>query len=75
MVLHTLRELLKFVEERKAEKAAGEALMDEQKFALNFARMLLNDRPENLVRQNEEQFIRQAIAAFPYKQSVLFYIL
>lgn len=53
----------------KPEKDEEEST-NEQKLALNFARMLLNDRPENVVRKNEEQFIRQAIAAFPYKQSV-----
>ena len=61
------------MEERKTTGKAAENEEEstiEQKLALNFARMLLNDRPENAVRQNEEQFIRQAIAAFPYKQSV-----
>jgi hypothetical protein len=78
--LHTLRELLKFVEERMAkDKTASEIQKEgvqsgneaERKLALNFARTMLNDRPEHLVRQNEELFLRQAIAAFPYKQAVL----
>ena len=74
LVLHTLRELLKFVDERLAKDAteAGDQREKEQKLALQlqFARTLLNDKPEDAVRHNEEQFIRQAVAAFPYKQSV-----
>ena len=72
LVLHTLRELLKFVDERLAKDAteAGDQREKEQKLALQFARTLLNDKPEDVVRHNEEQFIRQAVAAFPYKQSV-----
>jgi hypothetical protein len=72
LILYTLRELLKRVEEDMGQNKQGEEneLEFEPKLALNFALILLNDRPEHLVRHNEEQFIRQAIAAFPYKQSV-----
>lgn len=44
---------------------------EEAKLARLFAQTLLMQKPDQLVRPNEERFIRQAIAAFPYKQSML----
>jgi len=78
IVLYTLREMLQFVDKHiKAESSKKEEKKSEnegedlkKKFALDFAKTLLNDQPEYLVRHNEELFIRRAIASFPYKQSV-----
>jgi len=78
IVLYTLREMLQFVDKHiKAENSKKEEKKSEnegedlkKKFALDFAKTLLNDQPEYLVRHNEELFIRRAIVSFPYKQSV-----
>ncbi|KAI3410097.1 hypothetical protein GPALN_006459 [Globodera pallida] len=55
IVLYTFRELTKFVDER-LKKAAGDK--NEQQFALQFGRALLQDEPNDRVRNNEERFVR-----------------
>ncbi|KAL3123593.1 hypothetical protein niasHT_005138 [Heterodera trifolii] len=72
VVLNTFRELTKFVDYRLKRSADGDNSGDGQpNLALQFAKKLLQDEPTHRIRYNEERFVRQTLAAFPYKQSML----
>jgi len=63
LILFTLREMVKFVD-AKSDVVPSKAI------AL-FAKNLISMSESDLFRSVEEQFLRTAISAFPYKQSML----
>uniref|UniRef100_A0A914YD02 Ankyrin repeat and MYND domain-containing protein 2 n=1 Tax=Panagrolaimus superbus TaxID=310955 RepID=A0A914YD02_9BILA len=66
IILHTIRELLKFVDNNSESGKTTKELM------LLFAKKLLLMEPEDEVRKNEEALFRAAVRAFPYHNSLLF---
>lgn len=65
LILHVLRELLKYVDEQAVSE------QDVHQRITSFARSLLYMSENDVVRPNEEKLLRTAVAAFPYKQSLL----
>ncbi|KAI1705691.1 ankyrin repeats (3 copies) domain-containing protein [Ditylenchus destructor] len=70
IILFVLRELLKVMKE--CSKMHENDSNTPTKAATAFAKNLLQMSPEDLVRPNEEQFLRNAIMAFPYKHLMLY---
>ena len=64
LVLFTMREVTKFVEEKKE--------TDPQDAALAYAKWLLAWESGAKVRKNLEALLRGAVNAFPYRHSLLF---
>ncbi|KAK0420618.1 hypothetical protein QR680_014796 [Steinernema hermaphroditum] len=67
ILLFMLRELLKFTDEKLAEKPDLEL----EAVFKSYARHLLKMKPTDQVRPMEESLLRSAVAAFPYKHSLL----
>ncbi|KAI1709391.1 ankyrin repeats (3 copies) domain-containing protein [Ditylenchus destructor] len=70
IILFLLRELLKVMQQ--CSKMPQTDSNTPSKAATAFAKNLLQMSPEDLVRPNEEQFLRNAIMAFPYKHMMLY---
>jgi hypothetical protein len=66
IILYTIREMLKFVDNKADTGKATKELM------LLFAKKMLLMEPGDEVRKNEEAILRSAIRAFPYHNSLLF---
>jgi hypothetical protein len=77
LILCTLREIFQQIgsikngDENEGQQAEVKSEIASSKLA-QFARNLLAMSPEDLIRQNEESFLRTTIAAFPYKQSMMY---
>lgn len=73
IILFTLRELIKFVQQKLQENTENES---SSKNAMElFAKNFLNVSANSILRTFEESFFRQAILSFPYKQSMVFHSL
>lgn len=77
IILYTMREIFQYVAEISKKQGSNEQ-MDEinDDFVFNklndFARNLLLMSSVDLIRPNEERFLRTAIASFPYKHLTLY---
>lgn len=77
IILYTMREMFQYVAEISKKQGSNEQ-MDEinDDFVFNklndFARNLLLMSSVDLIRPNEERFLRTAIASFPYKHLTLY---
>ncbi|KAE9549606.1 hypothetical protein FO519_007180 [Halicephalobus sp. NKZ332] len=69
IILFSLRELLKFVDSKKAEDSSIKELME------LYVRNLIAQEPADVLKKNSEQLLRNAIRAFPYQHSLLFHTL
>ncbi|GMS89556.1 hypothetical protein PENTCL1PPCAC_11731 [Pristionchus entomophagus] len=72
LVLITLRETFKFIEERMKAGGTMGPIRNKADICTAYAKYMLKMEPEDKVRLNLDRHLRGAIVAFPYRQSLLF---